>query len=416
MICPNCGANLPNTAVLCYSCRTKFDHSTHTYYPPEVGEYFPTNPNMNTDANIHTAELRGNPDPRVNQPAQFNIPQQQNRKVMNQGLAKTQGKKVAPSPAQNTPSASEIASAVVGKIFLWIFLIFVVFPIAIKVVSAIAYSRAAEADVRDAYREESQTYNQTTTEEQTTEDIIKYEETIAFETVFENDEFLIKTTKYKHDSTGIDIGLYIENKSAKNITYAISDIAINEQMFTTWVNGDITSGNKANDYIRISANDLESLIGEKIRCFTIRVAAWDSDDFSDHIIDPFEIKTSFYSEKKEYSKGESVYSDDCIDVLFDGCSGNTYKFILLNKSEDFLMWGLDGITINGFSNSDLNYSISGTVLGGKEQRFELDISSEFKTNNDSVDINLIEFNISGHFGLKYFNDYDTSVISVDINK
>ena len=41
MICPNCGAQLPDTVTMCYSCKTKFDWETHTYYTPDVEEYFP---------------------------------------------------------------------------------------------------------------------------------------------------------------------------------------------------------------------------------------------------------------------------------------------------------------------------------------------------------------------------------------
>ncbi len=63
MVCPNCGAQLPDTAVLCYSCRTQFDHSTHKYYPPDVAKYFPKDANKNINTENHTDKLKGNPLP-----------------------------------------------------------------------------------------------------------------------------------------------------------------------------------------------------------------------------------------------------------------------------------------------------------------------------------------------------------------
>lgn len=32
MVCPNCGAQLPDTATMCYSCRVYFNHENHVYY------------------------------------------------------------------------------------------------------------------------------------------------------------------------------------------------------------------------------------------------------------------------------------------------------------------------------------------------------------------------------------------------
>lgn len=70
MYCPNCGKELPNTAVMCCNCRVKFNNiynvnANNTNSNPRPGNYV---------------------DPRMNQPVQFGMPQQRSNKMMNQGF------------------------------------------------------------------------------------------------------------------------------------------------------------------------------------------------------------------------------------------------------------------------------------------------------------------------------------------
>ena len=383
--CPNCKSMLPSGSIACNYCGFSLNTFSANHYTQQLNRQ-----NMNSD-------------PRMNMP-----PQPQGQMYNN-----TQRYNV---PNSNQPTSSNKRSDNSGCLVGIILLIFL--GVWVRNIIHNSNGNDASSETRSPDTSNSVTIEfqdeQAASEEKATEKAIEYNETIPLDVIYEDDNFIIKTTQYSHDSLGVNIGLYIENKTSTPITYAISDIAINNQMLSSWLHGDITAGNKANDTLSISSSELSKLIETDIRSYTLRFAVWNSDDFSDYVVEPIEIQTSLYKDVEKYTEGKTVFSDENLDISYIGNDSSTYKFVIRNKSNDFIMWGIEGITINGFSNSDLNYLISGTTFSKKEGYFEMDISSEFKNNNDIQEIETIEFNLTGHFGMKYYNDYDTGVISVDL--
>lgn len=105
MYCPNCGNQLPNTATMCCNCRMTFNNIY--------------NMNQNTNQNIQPGI---NVDPRMNQPAQFDMPQRMSNRMLNKGFISQPRRQVNAQPRQQvrqtTPKNNSSSSAIAIIIIL----------------------------------------------------------------------------------------------------------------------------------------------------------------------------------------------------------------------------------------------------------------------------------------------------------
>lgn len=380
MFCYRCGTQLPDGAKMCHNCRTVFDPNFH--------------PQQQTN------NLRYTPDPRSNQPNQFGMPQNRNNRAMNQGFARPQNNFTRPQPAQSQPSSN------VGNIILWIVVILVV-------VGAYKFIRAVISQNERAYETEITETATPATEENITDEVVKYPETIPLETIYEDDNILINTTSYNHDEAGVDIGLYIENKSSRNLTYDNTYTGINNRTLIAVAYGDVTAGNKTNVKLHIPNKDLSFLNGEGIKRFDLRFSIWDSDDWSyDCNTDVITIKTSEYDDIFSPISGKELYADDCIRVLYDSKDYNSYRFVFENNSDERLTYTLSGITINGFTNSDI-YIIGEFVFPHSSSVFEIELSDEFLNLNGIDVVNDVEFSVEYYLSQDYQRSKNTGLIKLD---
>ena len=393
MFCPNCGAQLPNTATMCYSCRFQF-----------INPY-------NNLKNNQTTNPRTNPDPRINQPVQFDIPQYQNRKAMNAGFVNNNNRHN--NQSQNGKQLK--VEGIIGIVFLCVVGLYILSCIISGLnkhnsEETLANKTNSTTEIEMIVESEENSTEELVTEAR--EEINQYTETIPLDVVYEDDNLLIKTTSYNHDSTGIDIGLYIENKTDRNITYDNTYTGVNNYTFIAVVYGDITAGNKTNEKLHISADDLSLLGNQSIKRFNLKFSVWDSDDWSDLITDVITIKTSEYDDKDEAISGVSLYTDDNIEVLYNSKSGNKYSFILINNSEEMASFSVEGITVNGFTNSDI-FIMGEFVYGKSAAIFDIELSKDFLQLNSIEKIENIEFSVEYYPSQDYQRRMSTGVIKID---
>ena len=230
-----------------------------------------------------------------------------------------------------------------------------------------------------------------------------YDETIPLDTIYEDSNILIKTTSYDHNSSGIVIGLYIENKTDRNISYVDSYIGINNQTFDGWITGNITAGNKTNTKLEISNDTLSKLVNPNIKCIKLLFFVYDDDDYrNDTKTDTITIKTSLFDEIDDYLPGKHYYTDDAIVVDLNSISGNNYSFSLINLIDDYVSFGISGVTVNGYTTPELEYLTTGLALCNTEYSFNINLTDEFLELNNINEVETIEFNVSYH----PLDDYD----------
>ena len=420
MFCYRCGTKLPDTARMCFSCRTVFNSN----FINQQQQYNNTN------------NLRYTPDPRANQPTQFGIPQNQNSRRINQGFVSNKKVTYNPPPVQQQqmPSADKIASAVVGRIIFCLILIFVVTPLVIKFVKAFHSSGDTAANSRSAYTEVSSTPSttesqkkETTTEKQNSETYTTEEPTteaiqvatVEDSVIYEGNDVIVELKSLE----GNTLSFYIENNSSKNLSSSLHAYA---------VNGAMADNNMFDMYKSIAANSKTNI--------TFEIPSVLESGYEVNEIRRLDFLIWFYDDDasfKAFDTGVLTVETSLYDGTLAGCVGdelldeNGVSYTLLDKNQHNVVIGITNNTENYYTFSGKNVVINGYTLDTTYNLdlydkmvfpncsyamlfdFDWDSDNDFKKNNGITVIENVTFNFDVRPNDDYFSEFSSSKVSVD---
>ncbi len=203
------------------------------------------------------------------------------------------------------------------------------------------------------------------------------EPAFAETTLVDNDEILFKITGIQKDPVwGYTLKAQIENRTDKDLMFALNDTSVNGYMCDPFFAVTVTAGMKANKDISYSTDSFqESGINEVTDVeFTLHV--YDSKDWSaDSVLEEtFTLYPLGKEAAKEYPRpnqdGDIILFDneDCTMIItgFDPESiwGYSVQVYLVNKTEDTLMFSVGDAAVNGYMCSP---HFAQTVSPGKQR-------------------------------------------------
>lgn len=354
MFCYKCGTQLPDGAKMCHNCRTVFDPNFH--------------PQQQTN------NLRYTPDPRSNQPGQFGMPQNRNNRAMNQGFARPQNNFTRPQPAQSQPSAGEIASAVVKKIFLWLIIIFIVIPLGYIFIRNI--TKRNDGETKAAYTEVSVDSTSSTTETRTTEKQTTETPTTEMATteapvvatvedsiIYEGNDVIVELKSLQ----GNTLTFYIENNSSKNLStsmhaYAINGAMADNSMYDMYKS--IAANSKSNITFDIPSVLESGYPVEEIRRMDFLIWFYD-DDASYKAFDTgiLTVKTNLYDDTLASVEGEELLNENGISYTLVDKDQDQVIIGINNHSENYYEFDGKNVVVNGYSlDTTYDFDIYGKLV------------------------------------------------------
>ena len=367
MICPNCGVNLPDTAKMCYVCKSTFNNGNST---PSGMSYY--------DQNI-------NNQPSITQPQQMNF----NNPNWNRKPKKSSG---------------------LQTFFITVFVVFVfIFVIVIAVAhnkDENSYEKYNKSTTESRVSERTTTSKTASTKEEEITTEASLDDYSFSETLLYSDENIeITLTSYSEDEGKPEFGMTIVNSS--ELDYEIYG-------FYTAINGimqcggteemSIAAGKTLNTKIKFRNSQFEMGDYPTIYNVAIKMVLYSSDNkITETDFKAFDIREGDYS-----NNNEVLYEDDNYVVYKVYVSDDLKENLLRihNKKDYTISVGLKDFSINDIMcDCDISFSMS---LGLNTYQILADIPPEYDTlvkittseeklaENNITDINSIEFKLNGH--------------------
>ncbi len=223
----------------------------------------------------------------------------------------------------------------------------------------------------------------------------KFQETV----LVDNDDLLFKITAIVEDPVwGYTLKAQIENKTDKDLMFALDDVSVNGYMCDPFFAATVTAGMKANKDISFSKDSFKEINIKDVTdiCLTLRVYDTDNITGDDLLKEEFIIYPMGKEAAKEYprqpQKDDIVLFDNenCTMIVtgFDsdsiwGYSANVY---LVNKTDDTLMFSVGDAAINGFM---CNPYFAVTVAPGKQCITAISWSKDALKDNNITEVETI---------------------------
>ena len=371
MYCPRCGAQLPDTAKMCYICKTEFQIANPALQPQQ-----PQQPTMNY----------GQPQPqqtRQPQPTRQPYPQQmpaQRGPVMNGGYPKQKGK-------------SKLVSVVVGVIAC------------ILVIGLLG--SMGNKDKKDRTSNDSKSVaasgsnvSDNVTEEATTEEVTETpiaSVSVEEQVIFDLNDIKITVTGLEDGFYGTNLKVLIENNSDKSIIVQTRDSNVNGFMVDTMFSPDVAAGKKVNDEITFMTSGLKDCGIEDIASMEFEIIVIDEESWT-HVVesDVIKIDTSIadgYVQNYDDS-GNVVVDYNNIKIVEKGLSkadsfwGPGVILYIENNTDQDITVQVKDVSINGFM---VDAIMSQDVVIGKKAVTDIQFLSTDLEKNGITEINDVEF-------------------------
>ncbi len=224
---------------------------------------------------------------------------------------------------------------------------------------------------------------------------IKFQETV----LVDNEDVLFKITAIENDPIwGYTLKAQIENKTDKNLMFALNDVSVNGYMCDPFFAATVTAGMKANKNISFSKDAFKEIGIQNVTdiCMTLRV--YDSQNIADgEIVDEeFVIYPMGKDAAKEYPRQpqeEDIVlfdNENCTMIITgfepDSIWGYSANVYLVNKTDDTLMFSVGDAAINGFM---CNPYFAVTVAPGKQCITAISWSKDTLKDNNITEVETI---------------------------
>lgn len=200
----------------------------------------------------------------------------------------------------------------------------------------------------------------------------KFRETV----LVDNEDVLFKITSIEKDPVwGYSLKAQIENRTEKDLMFALNDVSVNGFMFDPYFAVTVTSGMKANKDISFSNDGFREIGIQEVTDIAFALRVYDSKDWSadtlveeDFVIYP-QGKDAARDYPRESQQDDIVLFDNerCTMIVtgFDPDSiwGYSAKVYLVNKTDETLMFSVSDAAVNGFM-CDPYFAV--TVAPGKK--------------------------------------------------
>ena len=212
---------------------------------------------------------------------------------------------------------------------------------------------------------------------------------------------------------GYTLSVYLENKSDLNLMFTLSDAAINHVMCDPYWGTDVPAGKKINDTIDWDTEDLAYYGIEDVRVIDLAIRVYDNDDWqADDLIDSVytiypqgDTAETLQLPARQTTEGEAVLVDNenvtfsVLGSYVDETWGYTLVCFLENKTDTYLMFSMDDVSVNGY----MCDPFWGTeVMPGMQAYAEID------WNEDDFETNGIETVTEVEFTLSVYDNVDWS--------
>ena len=377
MICPNCGVNLPDTAKMCYVCKSTFNNGNST---PSGMSYYDQGINSN---------------PRITQPQQMNFNNPNwNRKPKN----------------SNNGCLSHVLVVIVAFVLLigWA-------AVSIKSSKSAEDDEYSTSETVETEYEEAEV--ETTSETSTEAEVLA---TVTDSVIYEGNDVKIELKSLD----GNTLSFYVENNSTKNLSTSMHAYAINGYMADNNIydmSNPIAANSKANITFDIPQVLDSGYEVDKIKRMDFLIWFYDDDkSFKDFDTGIITVETSLADGTLDNDIGNEELLNE-----------NNISYKLIEKDEDKLVIGInnnsdtycdfDGknVVVNGFTlNTDYNLDIFDKVVFPEcsyPMTFEYEWSTEadFKKTNGIDKIENVTLNFSVRPNSDYFSETTSSQLSVE---
>ena len=206
---------------------------------------------------------------------------------------------------------------------------------------------------------------------------------------------------------GYTLDVYLENKTDLNLYFNVSDAAINNVMCDPFWGAEVPAGKKVNETIDWDQDDLAYYDIEDVRVIDLAVSIYDNDnwDAEDLVNDIFTIypqgdtADTLQLPARQAVDGEQLLIDNencsftALGYYIDDYWGFTLVGYLVNKTDSFVMFSMDDVSVNGYM-CDPYWAQE--VMPGKEAYAEIAWDIEDFENNGITDVESIEFTLRAY--------------------
>ncbi len=220
--------------------------------------------------------------------------------------------------------------------------------------------------------------------------------TIDEQVLWETDGVKVTAKGIEHSEIfGDSIKILVENNSDKNIRLDVEQVIVNDYMISGGAYVEVSAGNKANDEISLSTDDLKAsgieTIG-KIECY---MELLDMDTYDEiNVSDCITIKTSDFDSMDTTNNmdGTVLLEQDGIKIVGkyvdeDTFWGMSVLFYIENNSDQIVVISADDVAVNGFM---ITEAFIQTVYPGKKSMSNMVLFDSSLEENGVTEINNIE--------------------------
>ncbi len=240
---------------------------------------------------------------------------------------------------------------------------------------------------------------------------------IEEQVLLDSDGVLIKATGIENGYFGIELKVYIENNSDKDVNVSSDAFLVNDYVFDSWFSEEVPAGKKCNSEIAISNSELKAAGQEVIGKIGIIPYLYDDENYERICTGELvEFETSDYAKMAGDVAGrKELYSGDGVYIALSGYShdemwgSDNVELYMENNTGRLLSVDIDDIAVNGFMFSGWGYK---TIPDGKKAIVNVSLSeSDFETNGID-EVEEVDFNISGTDSDTWDDVFDAGRIAV----
>ena len=235
--------------------------------------------------------------------------------------------------------------------------------------------------------------------------------------IYQDNGVIIKVMGCEENSFGLSVNINIENDSDKNLgfnahSYAVNGVMTNDSIYA--MDCDVAAGKKANTTLFINNEFLDKFQMNAVKSIDVLFWAYDNDAmFKEFETNQIEIRTNKYDAVKYQKAGKQLLNTDTMSLDYISNSGNTYYFVLTNKSDNYFDFDFSNISINDYTISDVDYDLYDVqLLSNCQILLELNIDDGFLSQNAINTVDKIDFNITYRPLGDYFNEKSTDLVTL----
>lgn len=218
---------------------------------------------------------------------------------------------------------------------------------------------------------------------------------IEEQTLWEVDGVIITAKGLSHDSIlGTQIDVFVENKSDKDVGISATAVIVNDYMISDLTSIKVTAGNKSNDHISLSSNELDAAGIENISEIELYLHTFNPETYmTEKESDKIVIKTNIAEKDNKTSiEGELLFESNGVKITGqyvdeESFWGSAVVLHIENNSDKNVIVQCDEVAVNGFMVSAL---MSDTVYAGKKCISDITLFESDLEENGITDITEIQ--------------------------